>query len=72
MNLVAERVTDRKVLRLVRGFLRAGIVAQHGGFAASLTGTPQGGVASPLLANIYLSVLDRHFQRAWDRDMSPP
>ena len=37
MGLVAERVTDRKVLRLVRGFLRAGIVEQHGGFAASLT-----------------------------------
>jgi len=72
MDLVAERVTDRKVLRLVRGFLRAGIVVQHGGFAASLTGTPQGGVASPLLANIYLSVLDRHFQTVWERDMSPP
>ena len=72
MGLVAERVTDRKVLRLVRAFLRAGIVAQHGGFAASLTGTPQGGVASPLLTNIYLSVLDRHFQRVWERDMSPP
>jgi RNA-directed DNA polymerase len=72
MDLVTERVTDRKVLRLVRGFLRAGIVAAQGGFAASLTGTPQGGVASPLLANIYLSLLDRHFQRAWERDMSPP
>jgi RNA-directed DNA polymerase len=47
LGLVAERVTDRKVLRLVRGFLRAGIVEQHGGFAASLTGTPQGGVATP-------------------------
>ena len=45
---------------------------QHGGFAASLTGTPQGGVASPLLANIYLSVLDRHFRPVWERDMSPP
>lgn len=71
MELVQTRITDRKVLRLVRGFLRAGIVAQHGGFAASLTGTPQGGVASPLLANIYLSVLDRHFAAIWERDMSP-
>lgn len=71
LGLVAERVTDRKVLRLVRAFLRAGIVTQHGGFAASLTGTPQGGVASPLLANIYLSVLDQHFWMVWERDMSP-
>nr|WP_243710903.1 reverse transcriptase domain-containing protein [Actinomadura sp. KC216] len=55
MNLVAERVRDRQVLRLVRGFLRAGIVELHGGLAESLTGTPQGGVVSPLLANIYLS-----------------
>jgi RNA-directed DNA polymerase len=72
MGLVAERVTDRKVLRLVRSFLRAGVVEQHGGFAASLTGTPQGGVISPLLANIYLSVLDRPFGQAWDTEMSPP
>ena len=72
MDLVAERVGDRKVLRLVRSFLRAGVVEQHGGFAASLTGTPQGGVVSPLLANIYLSVLDRHFAAIWNSDMSPP
>jgi RNA-directed DNA polymerase len=72
MDLVGERITDRKVLRLVRGFLRAGILQQHGGLVASLTGTPQGGVASPLLANIYLSVLDRHFATVWEQDMSPP
>ena len=72
MRLVRERVIDRKVLRLIRAFLRAGVVEQHGGFAASLTGTPQGGVISPLFANIYLSVLDRPFAVAWDNDMSPP
>lgn len=71
MGLVEQRVSDRKVLRLVRAFLRAGVVERHGGFAASLTGTPQGGIISPLLANIYLSVLDRHFQAVWERDMSP-
>ncbi|NVI89853.1 group II intron reverse transcriptase/maturase [Actinomadura sp. BRA 177] len=72
MDLVAERISDRKVLRLVRGFLRAGIVELHGGFAESLTGTPQGGVVSPLLANVYLSVLDRYFARIWDEQMNPP
>ncbi len=72
MGLVEQRVADRKVLRLVRAFLRAGVIEQHGGFAASLTGTPQGGIVSPLLANIYLSVLDRRFQQAWDTAMSPP
>jgi RNA-directed DNA polymerase len=71
MGLVEERITDRKVLRLVRAFLRAGIVEQHSGLTTSLTGTPQGGVASPLLANIYLSVLDRYFTEIWERDMSP-
>jgi RNA-directed DNA polymerase len=71
MDLLAERITDRKVLRLVRRFLRAGVLDEHGGFAASLTGTPQGGIISPLLANIYLSVLDRHFAQVWDTEMSP-
>jgi RNA-directed DNA polymerase len=72
MDLVAERIGDRKMLRLVSGFLRAGVIERHGGFAETLTGTPQGGVASPLLANVYLSVLDRHFARIWDQQMSPP
>ncbi len=47
MGLVEQRITDRKVLRLVRGFLRAGVVEAHGGFVARLTGTPQGGVMTP-------------------------
>jgi RNA-directed DNA polymerase len=72
MELVGERVGDRKVLRLVRAFLRAGVMQEHGGFAATLMGTPQGGIASPLLANIYLSVLDRAFQAVWDTDMASP
>jgi RNA-directed DNA polymerase len=71
MGLVERRIKDRKVLGLLRRFLRAGVVEAHGGFAPTLTGTPQGGVISPLLANIYLSVLDQHFQRRWEQDMSP-
>jgi RNA-directed DNA polymerase len=69
MGLVEQRVKDRKVLRLIRMFLRAGVIEQHGSFAASLTGTPQGGIISPLLANVYLSVLDQHFAQRWDTDM---
>src|SRR5690606_640949 len=60
------------VLRLVSAFLRAGVIEQQGSFAATPTGTPQGGIISPLLANIYLSVLDRHFAAVWDEQMSPP
>lgn len=71
MERVRERVADRKVLRLVRAFLRSGVVELQGGFAASLTGTPQGGIISPLLANIYLSTLDLHFAEVWERVMSP-
>ena len=71
MSLVEQRVTDRKVLRLIRAFLRAGVVEAHGGFAATLTGTPQGGVISPLLANIYLTTLDRPFWEFWEANRVP-
>ena len=70
MELVTERIKDRKVLRLVSGFLRADVVELHGELAETLTGTPQGGVASRLLANIHLSVLDRHFAQIWDTKMT--
>ena len=62
---VRERVGDKRVLRLIKAFLKAGIMTEHGGLEASLTGTPQGGILSPLLANIALSALDEHFARAW-------
>lgn len=65
VSLVRERITDRKVIALLKAFLGAGVMKESGRFAPALTGTPQGGIVSPLLANIYLSVLDRHFERAW-------
>lgn len=65
LRLLCERISDRKVMTLIRAFLRAGVMTETGGFASTLTGSPQGGIISPLLANIYLSVLDRHFERAW-------
>ena len=60
-----RRVTDKRVLGLIKQFLGAGIMTQQGSPAATPSGTPQGAVLSPLLANVALSVLDRHFQAAW-------
>jgi RNA-directed DNA polymerase len=62
---VHQRIGDRRVLSLIKAFLRAGILTEHGGFEDTVTGTPQGGILSPLLANIALSALDEHYARAW-------
>jgi RNA-directed DNA polymerase len=65
MDRVRRRVGDKRVLNLVKAFLKAGILGEDGFLRNTSTGTPQGGIASPLLANIALSVLDDHFAQAW-------
>ena len=65
MGRVRHRIGDRRVLALVKAFLRAGILGEDGVERDTSTGTPQGGILSPLLANIALTVLDEHFVAAW-------
>jgi RNA-directed DNA polymerase len=64
MARVRARVGDKRVLALVKAFLKAGILTEARTTRETVTGTPQGGILSPLLANVALSVLDEHFARA--------
>jgi RNA-directed DNA polymerase len=62
MGLVAKRVADKRILRLIRGFLTAGVLVD-GLVSATEEGTPQGGPLSPLLSNLMLDVLDKELEK---------
>jgi RNA-directed DNA polymerase len=61
MGRVRARVGDKRVLALVKAFLKAGILTEDSRMEDTDTGTPQGSILSPLLSNVALSVLDEHF-----------
>src|SRR5206468_2212595 len=65
MDRVRGRVADKRVLALVKAFLKSGLMTVDGAELGTITGTPQGGILSPLLANIALSVLDEKFAEDW-------
>ena len=70
LDRVRARIGDKRVTRLVKSFLKAGVMTTTGSREATHTGTPQGGILSPLLANIALSTLDDHFITAWNEQMA--
>src|SRR5262249_47511018 len=66
MGQVAKRVEDRRLLKLIRAFLNAGVM-ENGLVSPSVEGTPQGGPLSPLLWNLVLDELDRELERRGHR-----
>jgi RNA-directed DNA polymerase len=65
MDRLRVRIKDKRVCALVKAFLKAGVMTATGEREQTPAGTPQGGILSPLLANIALSALDEHVARAW-------
>ena len=69
MGRLRVRIKDKRICALVKAFLKSGVLTDLGDREETLTGTPQGGILSPLLANIALSALDDHFDRQWQQEM---
>ena len=69
MERLRARIKDKRICALVKAFLKSGVFTELGDREDTLTGTPQGGILSPLLANIALSALDEHFTRQWQQEM---
>jgi RNA-directed DNA polymerase len=66
MDRVRARVKDKRVLALVKAFLKAGVLTELGEHRDTLTGTPQGGILSPLIFNVAMTALDEHLMAPWE------
>jgi RNA-directed DNA polymerase len=69
LDRIRSRIKDKRVLALVKAFLKSGVMTTAGDREETRAGAPQGGILSPLLANIALSALDEHFDRQWRQNM---
>ena len=69
MDRLRVRIKDKRICALVKAFLKSGVLTELGEREETRTGTPQGGILSPLLANIALSALDDHFDQIWRQEM---
>jgi len=67
LELIAKRITDKNILRLINHWLKVGVVSEEAILRNKVSGTPQGGVISPLLANIYLNELDKVWRERYER-----
>lgn len=72
MERLRARIKDKRICALVKAFLKSGVFTELGRQEETLTGTPQGGILSPLLANIALSALDEYFDQHWHEHMGTP
>ncbi|MBO0809013.1 MAG: group II intron reverse transcriptase/maturase [Actinobacteria bacterium] len=66
MERVRARIKDKRVLALVKAFLKSGVLTETGEQQDTLSGTPQGGILSPLIFNIAMTVLDEHMMAPWE------
>lgn len=67
IQLIVRRIIDKGIINLIKMWLKTGVLTGHGIDRNSTTGTPQGGVISPLLANIYLNQLDKFWKKVQDK-----
>lgn len=67
LRLIAQRITDKNIVRLINLWLKVGVVSEGAISRNSIMGTPQGGVISPLLANIYLNELDKIWKGRYEQ-----